>query len=164
MRRIAIAAESDQGLDSVVSPHFGRCPYFVLVDLDRSEIRSVRGVANPYYDHHEPGQVPRFISAQGAHVMIAGGMGARAVDFFAQHGVEAVTGAMGTVRSALERYMGGALNRAAPCAESHGHHCGKEDGDKDGMAKLREEMDMLGKQLDEIDNRLKGLHNAWEGG
>ena len=32
--RIAISVEDDNGLDSVISHHFGRCPYFVLVDVD----------------------------------------------------------------------------------------------------------------------------------
>ena len=32
--RIAVSADNKQGLDSVVSPHFGRCPHFVLVDVE----------------------------------------------------------------------------------------------------------------------------------
>ena len=31
--RIALSADNDNGLDSVISPHFGRCPYYVFVDL-----------------------------------------------------------------------------------------------------------------------------------
>jgi len=77
--RIAISADDSRGLDSVVSPHFGRCPYYVLVDLDGREVRQVSAVENPYHGHHQPGQVPSFINSQGVNVMLAGGMGRRAI-------------------------------------------------------------------------------------
>ncbi len=121
--RIAISADNDWGLESVVSPHFGRCPYFVLADLEGQEVKGVQTIANPFYGNHQPGQVPAFIHQQGANVMLTGGMGARAVAFFQQYGIEPVTGACGTVRTALEQYLRGELRGAAPCAESvrHGH-------------------------------------------
>jgi predicted Fe-Mo cluster-binding NifX family protein len=55
--------------------------------------------------------------------MLSGGMGGRAIQFFEQVGIKAATGANGTVQQALENYLGGALEGAAPCDESvaHGH-------------------------------------------
>jgi predicted Fe-Mo cluster-binding NifX family protein len=123
MTRIAVSAEEDKGLDSTVSPHFGRCPYFVLVDLDDGEIATARAVRNPFYPHHQPGQVPGFVHSQGVDVMLTGGMGGRAIAFFEQYGIQAATGASGTVRRALEQYVGHELQDAEPCDESveHGH-------------------------------------------
>ena len=120
--RIAISAENQNGLDSPVSPHFGRCPCYILVDVKGREVTAVTAVDNPYYGNHAPGQVPGFIHSQGANVMLAGGMGHRAVSFFQQYGIEAVTGASGTVRQALQSYLGGKLRGAEPCAESQHHH------------------------------------------
>jgi predicted Fe-Mo cluster-binding NifX family protein len=120
--RIAISAENQIGLDSPVSPHFGRCPCYILVDVEGQEVTAVTPVDNPYYGKHAPGQVPGFIHSQGADVMLAGGMGRRAVSFFQQYGIEAVTGASGSVRQALQRYLGGKLRGAEPCAESQHHH------------------------------------------
>jgi predicted Fe-Mo cluster-binding NifX family protein len=91
MMRIAVSADDSNGLDSVVSPHFGRCPYYVLVDLEGQEVQRGNAVANPYYGHHQPGQVPGFIQSQGADVMLTGGMGRRAIGFFQQYGIQAVT-------------------------------------------------------------------------
>jgi predicted Fe-Mo cluster-binding NifX family protein len=56
-------------------------------------------------------------------VMLSGGMGGRAIQFFEQAGIKAATGASGTIRQALESYLGGKLSEAAPCDESveHGH-------------------------------------------
>lgn len=121
--RIAVSAEDTSELDALVSPHFGRCPYFVLVDVDGQEVKAVRTVANPFYGNHQPGQVPGFVHQQGADVMLTGGMGGRAVTFFEQAGIVPVTGAQGTVAQALEQYLRGELQGVAPCPESveHGH-------------------------------------------
>ncbi len=123
--RIAISSEDQNGLDSSVAQHFGRCPYFILVDLDGHEVRQINVVDNPFYARHEPGQVPAFIHSQKADVMLAGGMGHRAIGFFEQYGIEAATGASGTVRNAIEKYLGGELRGAAPCSDSneHSHDC-----------------------------------------
>lgn len=121
--RIAVSVETNNGLDSVVAHHFGRCPYFVIVDVDGSAVKAVEVVANPYYGAHQPGQVPGFIKQHEADVMLSGGMGGRAIQFFQQYGIQPATGANGTVRAALESYLGGDLIGAAPCKESveHGH-------------------------------------------
>jgi predicted Fe-Mo cluster-binding NifX family protein len=121
--RIAISSTENRGLDSQVSPHFGRCPYFVLVDVADGEIGAVETVTNPHYSHHQPGQVPAFIHDQGVDVMLTGGMGGRAFGFFEQRGIQAVTGATGTARHTLEQFLNGNLSGSAPCRESieHGH-------------------------------------------
>lgn len=125
--RIAISTETNNGLDSIVAHHFGRCPFFALVDVEERDVKAVEVIDNPFYDGHQPGQVPGFIHSQNANVMLSGGMGRRAIDFFQQYGIEAATGADGTVQTALESYLGGELSGAAPCKESvehheHGHH------------------------------------------
>ena len=121
--RIAVSASENSGLDSTISPHFGRCPFFVLVDVE-AEVEAVQTVANPYYGHHQPGQVPGFIHEQGAAVMLTGGMGGRALGFFEQHGIQAVTGASGTVRQAVEQFLDGTLEGSGPCRESVEHSHG----------------------------------------
>jgi len=159
--RIAVSADDKNGLDSVVSPHFGRCPYYILVDVEGREVKDVRAVDNPYYGNHAPGQVPGFINDQDVNVMLTGGMGGRAIAFFEQYGIEAVTGAAGTVRRALEQYLGGELRGAAPCRESieHGHGEALAEGEyeEDEVGRLREEAEMLRRQLDEITERLNKL-------
>jgi predicted Fe-Mo cluster-binding NifX family protein len=119
--RIAVSSESNQGLESVVSHHFGRCPYYVLVDLVGREVKAVETVENPFYGQHQPGQVPGFINEQGADVILTGGMGRRAIAFFQQFNIEPVTGAQGNVAQALEQYFGGELGGAEPCHDSVQH-------------------------------------------
>jgi predicted Fe-Mo cluster-binding NifX family protein len=157
--RIAISADNSNGLDSVVSPHFGRCPYFVLVDMEGQDVTAINAVNNPYYGNHRPGQVPGFIDSHGVNVMLTGGMGHRAIMFFEQFGIQPVTGAAGTVRQSLERFLGGALEGAAPCRESVEHTREHDDGayEQDEIGRLREEAEMLRQQLEEATARLDGL-------
>jgi predicted Fe-Mo cluster-binding NifX family protein len=159
--RIAVSAENKGGLDSVVSPHFGRCPHFVLVDLVDCDVKGVQEIDNPYYGNHQPGQVPAFIHSLGANVMLTGGMGGRAIMFFDQFGIEGVTGAYGTVQQSVERYLGGELKGAAPCKESqeHGHGDLPAEGEyeQDELGRLKEEAEMLRQQLEEVSDRLQQL-------
>lgn len=121
--KIAVTAENNNGLESLVAQHFGHAPFFMLVDVENGEVSAVAAVANPFAEAHQPGQIPGFIQQKKADVILSGGMGGRAIEFFAQAGIKAATGASGTVRQALEHYFGGALKDAAPCDESvaHGH-------------------------------------------
>ena len=122
--RIAFSAATEQGLDSPISPHFGRCPFYVFVELDeKNEVSSVSSIVNEHAQSHDPGQLPAYIKDQGVEVMISGGMGGRAVDFFHQYEVSVATGASGTVQESLDNYLSGKLRGDAPCAESveHGH-------------------------------------------
>lgn len=124
--RIAITAETSHGLDSQVAQHFGHAPYFILVDIEEGVVTATQDIANPFAEAHEPGQIPAFIKEQGADVMLSGGMGGRAIEFFQQAGINTATGATGTVRASLESYLGGTLTAVEPCADSvaHGHEHG----------------------------------------
>lgn len=123
--KIVVTAEHDNGLDSPVAQHFGHAPFFILVNMELDEITAIQGIANPFAETHEPGEIPSFIHAQKADVILSGGMGGRAIEFFEQLGIKAATGAKGTVRESLENYLGGKLIEAAPCAESVAHGHGK---------------------------------------
>lgn len=156
--RIAIAAQDDQGLDGVAAHHFGRCPYYLFVDVEDDRIENVEVRANPYYERHTPGQVPAFIHQQGADVMVSGGMGRRAIGLFERYGIQTYTGAAGTVRRALEQALGGALEEAAPCREPQ---CGPEETAKPAdhephgeVGRMREEVAALREQVDAAAARL----------
>jgi predicted Fe-Mo cluster-binding NifX family protein len=119
--RIAFSAETKNGLESPISHHFGRCPAYILVDVEENIVQSVQSLDNPFFQGHEPGMVPNFINQQGVNVMISGGMGRRAIDFFKQFEIGVATGAQGDVQFALQAYLQGKLLEAAPCKQSVEH-------------------------------------------
>lgn len=127
MKRIALASDDGSGLEGSVSAHFGRCPFYTLVNVEGDQILGFEVVRNPYFPSHQPGVIPQFIHSQKANVMIAGGMGARAIDFFNQYGIDVATGVQGKVKDIVEAYLRGEVQGVFPC-EHHGHdHGGKEE-------------------------------------
>lgn len=121
MKRIALACEEGTGLKAQMSMHFGRCPYYTLVDVEGEKIKGVEVIPNPYFNNHVPGVVPPFIHAQKANVMIAGGMGPRAIDLFQGFGIEVATGVGGQVENVLKAYLEGKVSGIIACAHDHPH-------------------------------------------
>lgn len=122
---IAVAVETDGGLDASVSEHFGHCAGFVVVEVAQGQIKGERMVLNPFSQAHQPGQLPKVVQGLGASVLLAGGMGPRAQAMLAGFGVEVATGATGTARDAVQAFLRGELRGFIPCAD-HGHNeaCG----------------------------------------
>jgi predicted Fe-Mo cluster-binding NifX family protein len=104
MMRIAIPLA-----DGRLSMHFGHCERFALVDVDE-EAKTILGKEELPSPEHEPGLLPRWLAQQGAQVIIAGGMGMRAHDLFAQSGIKVVVGAPADTPEALATsYLEGTL-------------------------------------------------------
>jgi len=128
MKRIALASEDGSGLQGSLSAHFGRCPFYTFVNVEGDQILGIEVVKNPYFPNHQPGVIPQFIHSQKANVMIAGGMGPRAIDFFNQFGIDVATGAQGRVKDVVQAYLRGEIEGIVAC-EHHDHEhegCGEE--------------------------------------
>ena len=102
--RIAIPCKDDGGLESEISPHFGRSPFYTFVDVRGGRVENTEVVPVPF-DEHAPGDLPRFVKENRGEIVIAYGMGGRAVDFFNQLGIKVVTGASGRVKDVLEAFL-----------------------------------------------------------
>ncbi len=81
---IAIATDAEN-----VSPHFGRCQTYTLVEIVDGNVKEKNIVGNP---GHSPGAIPQFLNEKGAKRIVCGGMGPRAMELFKQftditHGV-----------------------------------------------------------------------------
>lgn len=124
IRTIAIACEDADGLEGQASAHFGRCPYYTLVDLDDGQVCAVRIRENPHAHAHRPGVMPQFIHSLGANVILAGGMGPRAVSLFQSLGIEVATGAVGRTGAVLDAWREGRLRGIVPCHHDHPESCG----------------------------------------
>jgi ATP-binding protein involved in chromosome partitioning len=88
--------------------HFGHCEAFALIDSDaQGNVMNETYVTPPA---HEPGVLPRWLAQQGVNFVIAGGMGSRAQQLFAQQDIRVVTGAQeADPRKAVENYLKGTL-------------------------------------------------------
>ena len=82
-----VAVSTDKGF---VSAHFGRCPSYIIFEIDEDKILSREEIPNP---GHQPGFLPQYLSERGVRCIIAGGMGPRAQGLFAQNNIKVVIGA-----------------------------------------------------------------------
>ena len=95
--------------DGRLCAHFGHCERFALFELDEANgtIVSSRELDPPA---HQPGVLPRWLHEQGVTTVIAGGMGQRAQNIFAQHGIEVIVGIPSERPEGIVRdYLGGQL-------------------------------------------------------
>ena len=95
--------------EGVLSSHFGHCEVFALYDVD-SENKTVISKELHTPPAHEPGLLPAWLKEKGANIIIAGGMGSRAQDLFAENGIQVVVGApVMDPEQVLAAYLGDTL-------------------------------------------------------
>lgn len=96
-----------------LSQHFGHCEEFAIAEVDESG-RQIIGQTRLQPPPHEPGVLPRWLHEQGAQVIIAGGMGQRARELFAQAGIKTVVGvSSGSVQELVTAYLEKTLQSGA---------------------------------------------------
>ncbi|NLB00716.1 MAG: dinitrogenase iron-molybdenum cofactor biosynthesis protein [Methanomicrobiales archaeon] len=113
--RIAIAQDGNK-----VSEHFGHCECYAIFDVEDSIIYRRDDLPSP---GHEPGKLPVFLAGHGVNLIIAGGMGPRAVELFHGNGIQVLLGVSGNTDYVAQDYIAGRLTPG----KSSCHH---EDGDE----------------------------------
>jgi len=95
--------------NGILSPHFGHCEQFAFIDVDEVSKKIKQRQFEPA-PAHEPGLLPRWLAEKGVHVVIAGGMGARARDLFRQNRIKVVYNALESdPEKAIHDYLKGVL-------------------------------------------------------
>jgi ATP-binding protein involved in chromosome partitioning len=90
-----------------LTAHFGHCQEFALLEVEGNEIQKKEMLVPPA---HEPGVLPNWLHQLGADVIIAGGMGQRAVSLFQERGIRVVTGAPAlTPEEIVDSYLNNTL-------------------------------------------------------
>ena len=92
-----------------LSLHFGHCEQFAIIDVDSGSknILSQELVEPP---PHEPGVLPKWLSGLHVELIIAGGMGQRAQQLFAQNNIDVVVGAPDNeAQELVSQYLAGQL-------------------------------------------------------
>lgn len=109
-------------VDGRLYGHFGGCREFTLVQADPDQ-RKIVGIQPVPPPPHAPGLFPRWLRERGVSVVIAGGMGRRALANFAHHGVTVRAGmADSPVEQLATAYLNGELTATPEGCEHRGHH------------------------------------------
>lgn len=122
--KIAISTDSGK-----VSGHFGRCPKFVVAEIEDGEIRDKKEIENP---GHKPGYIPKFLNEREIDCLITGGIGRKAISMFDDFGVKVITGLEGeNIDEVLGQFLKGDIeSEGNPCSPGRGKGYGKQREDK----------------------------------
>jgi Mrp family chromosome partitioning ATPase/predicted Fe-Mo cluster-binding NifX family protein len=102
IRKIAIPVAEGK-----LTAHFGHAAQFVLMHLQDGEVKDKELLTPP---PHEPGVLPKWLGEMGVDVIIAGGMGQKALSLFEQNGIHVCTGAPSLPPEELvNRFLSGTL-------------------------------------------------------
>ncbi|HNS32816.1 MAG TPA: NifB/NifX family molybdenum-iron cluster-binding protein [bacterium] len=93
--RFAISTDGE-----FVSPHFGRCPSFTIVDIESNKVVKKEVIENP---GHHPGYLPEFLHKINVKAIVCGGMGQRAAELFKSFKINVIPGIEGKVVDAVEK-------------------------------------------------------------
>ncbi|PLV57189.1 NifB/NifX family molybdenum-iron cluster-binding protein [Thermotoga sp. SG1] len=104
---IVIPVSENKGKDSPISEHFGRAPYFAFMKVEDGKILDIFVEENPFAQDHVAGAVPNFVRQKGADLVIARGIGKKAVSVFESSGVKVIRGASRTVEEVVRKYLSG---------------------------------------------------------
>jgi len=117
--KIAISTDGNK-----VSPHFGRCPQFTIIEIENNKLIDKKVIENP---GHHPGFLPQYLGKIGVGCIVAGGMGMRAKELFGQAGIEAVLGIEGDIEEIIGKIIDGSLEgRESICQPGLGKGYGIE--------------------------------------
>ncbi len=108
------------GLDAPMDPRFGRCPFFVVVDLDSMSENSVSN-SNVMATSGAGIQAAQEVARQGATALITGNIGPNAMQTLSAANIDVyLHQSGGSVRDVVEKFKRGELTKiAAPSVQAH---------------------------------------------
>ena len=107
--RVCIPAMGDKGLEDAVGEHFGRVPFYTIVNTETNEVKVLRNTSE-----HMGGQgyPPEIMAKAGVDVMLCGGLGQRAIMMFENMGIMVYVGAYGKIKDAIDMWKNDNLQAA----------------------------------------------------
>jgi predicted Fe-Mo cluster-binding NifX family protein len=118
--RLGIPVMDKNGYESIIGQHFGRVPYFAIVDMEKKDISFIDNTSEHFGGVGAP---PELLRSNNVEIMLCSGLGPKAIHLFESYGIEIFVGASGTVRNAIEQWKGGNLREAtdANACKEHRH-------------------------------------------
>jgi predicted Fe-Mo cluster-binding NifX family protein len=121
-KRLVIPVEDKSGLDAEVSHHFGRAPYFAVIDLDeKGQALSIKTEPNTGEHRGGTGHPHDSLLALKPDVIVAFGMGPGGLHSFQNSGVTVLRAVDATVKATINSFRESKLTELAGGCE-HAHH------------------------------------------
>lgn len=122
--KIAIAIETSNDNKEIIASHFGGSDSLIILEIDKDKnIINQKIIENPFKGHHGGMcKLPQYLKQFEISVIIAGGMGQKAIQLFEQDNIEVITAPGLMVEEILPKYLKGELKGYTKCEEHH-HNC-----------------------------------------
>lgn len=111
---------------NMVDGHFGHCEYFTVITVDDQKKIVNQEIVEPPAGCGCKSSIVGALANMGVKVMLAGNMGAGAVNVLNSHGIEVVRGCSGNVRNVVEDWLRGSLNDSGSTCAAH-DGCGEHN-------------------------------------
>jgi predicted Fe-Mo cluster-binding NifX family protein len=121
MTKIVIPTENEKGLDAPVAQHFGRAPYFTVVELRHDGQVVVKAVANTGEHMGGTGHPHENLLALKPDFIIACGMGPGGLSSFQNAGTTVLKAEGNTAKEVLANFKADKLKELVGGCE-HAHH------------------------------------------
>ncbi|NOQ37996.1 hypothetical protein GQ472_03830 [archaeon] len=109
--KIAVSS-TGKDLDSDVSSVFGRCPYFIIAEIEDEKIKAFEAVENTSADQTGGAGISaaKIVAEKDVNALISENVGPRALDVFRQFNIEIYSGS-GSVNEALQGFIDDKLKK-----------------------------------------------------
>ncbi len=121
--RFVVPVSDDRGIDAQLSQHFGRAPFFAIIDLDEDGNVIGQGtIANTSEHFGGVGLPPDRILQLKPKALITYGLGPKALRVFQNAGVAVLRTEANTVREVVTAYNNNELQELTHgCHQAHHH-------------------------------------------
>jgi len=179
--KIAVSATAPS-LDAEVDPRFGRCQYFIIIDPQSMEFEALDN-SNAMAAGGAGISTGQLIASKGAEVVLTGNCGPNAYQTLSAAGIQVITGVSGSIKDAIEAFKAGRFQSSSQPNVGNHYGMGGGMGPRMGMGRgmgmgetmpmaepppqamsseqevemLKNQAQMLGQQLNEIQRRLADL-------
>lgn len=103
--RLAIPVQDSNGLNARLSQHFGRAPYFAVVELDEAgELSNLRMVPNRSEHFGGKGKPPEILMGLKPNAVVTYGMGFRALNMFQKAKIAVLQTNHNSVKKVIDAY------------------------------------------------------------
>ena len=97
-----------KGLEAQLSPRFGRCPYFVIIDTDNMQVETLQNTAADAFEGAGI-QAAQILANKNVKVVVTGNMGPNPFQVFRAAGIKIFLGKIGKISDLFELYKRGEL-------------------------------------------------------
>lgn len=122
--KIAVPITKDNNIDS----HFGHCEsYGIYTISENNKISGIKSMESPKGCGCKS-DIAGLLALDGVTVMLAGGIGAGAINVLNNSGINVIRGCSGNATDVVNRYITGLITDSGSSCRQHEEHHGNEGG------------------------------------